>query len=60
MSANMYVNIIYNCAAVQYHIKRFTFNVLEYHFYSVKNALCDSDTSDIDIVDEEPHDGMVF
>ena len=27
---------------------------------SVKNASCDSDTSDIDIVNEETHNGMVF
>ena len=27
---------------------------------SVKNASCDNDTSDIDIVNEETHNGMVF
>ena len=53
------------CRCVQYHLKRFKFNVLEYQVVvfllknsSVKNA--SSITSYIDIVNEETHDGMVF
>ena len=56
------MNIIYNnCTVVQCLLTRFEFNILEYFINSpVKNASCDSDTSDFDIVDYEPQDGMVI